>query len=143
MLMRFVAMALGGTRMSDLISRQAAIELMHTLYPSAPFMRMNRKRWEEKYKPYIECEKALERLPSAQPYTDEEIQKMQEIEQAQIQKTFALGREEALSEIIRCKDCEYGKQDEAGRWFCVGLGCQIGNEDGSGYCADAERRIDG
>ena len=53
--------------MSDLISRQAAIELMHTLYPSAPFMRMNRKRWEEKYKPYIECEKALERLPSAQP----------------------------------------------------------------------------
>ena len=45
-------------------------------------------------------------------------------------------------EIIRCKDCEYGKQDEVGRWFCRSLGCQIGNEDGSGYCADAERRTD-
>ena len=46
----------------------------------------------------------------------------------------------AQPEIIRCKDCEYGEQDEVGRWFCRSLGCQIGNEDGSGYCADAERR---
>ena len=45
-------------------------------------------------------------------------------------------------EIIRCKDCEYGEQDGVGRWFCRSLGCQIGNEDGSGYCADAERRTD-
>jgi hypothetical protein len=48
----------------------------------------------------------------------------------------------AQPEIVRCKDCEYGEQDDVGRWFCRGLGCQIGNEDGSGYCADAERRID-
>ena len=27
---------------------------------------MNRKQWEKKYKPYIECEKALENLPSAE-----------------------------------------------------------------------------
>lgn len=53
--------------MSDLIRRQDAIELIHTLYPSAPIMPMNRKRWKEKYKPYIEAEKALEHLPSAQP----------------------------------------------------------------------------
>lgn len=52
--------------MSDLISRRAALEIIHTLYPSAPIMRMNRKRWEKKYKPYIECEKALKWLPSAQ-----------------------------------------------------------------------------
>ncbi len=45
--------------------------------------------------------------------------------------------------IVQCKDCEYGEQDEVGRWFCRGLGCQIGNEDGSGYCADAERRTNG
>ena len=43
-------------------------------------------------------------------------------------------------EIVRCKDCEYGKQDEYGRWYCRGLGCQIGNEDGSGFCSDAERK---
>ena len=48
----------------------------------------------------------------------------------------------AQPEIVRCKDCEYGEQDEVGRWFCRSLGCQIGNEDGSGYCADAERRTD-
>ena len=63
--------------MSDLIDRQVAIELIHSLYPSAPIMRMNRKRWKKKYEPYIEAEKALEMLPSAQP------------------------------EIIRCKDCKW------------------------------------
>ena len=52
------------------------------------------------------------------------------------------GLPSAQPEIIRCKDCEYGEQDEVGRWFCRSLGCQIGNEDGSGYCADAERRTD-
>ena len=52
--------------MGDLIDRQAAIELIHSLYPSAPIMRMNRKRWKKKYKPYIEAEKALEMFPSAQ-----------------------------------------------------------------------------
>lgn len=44
------------------------------------------------------------------------------------------------SEVIHCKDCEYGAQDEYGRWYCRDLGCQIGNEDGSGFCASAERR---
>ena len=48
----------------------------------------------------------------------------------------------AQPEIIRCKDCEYGDQDDVGRWFCNDLGCQMGNEDGSGYCANAERRTD-
>lgn len=51
----------------DLIERQAAIELVHSLYPSAPIMKRNREWWEEKYKPFIETEKALEKLPSAQP----------------------------------------------------------------------------
>lgn len=53
--------------MDDLISKQAAIKLIHSLYPSAPIMRINRKRWKEKYKPYIEAEKALEQLLPAQP----------------------------------------------------------------------------
>jgi hypothetical protein len=46
-------------------------------------------------------------------------------------------------EIIHCKDCKYGKQDDEGRWYCIDLGCQMGDEDGSGFCADAERRSDG
>ena len=48
----------------------------------------------------------------------------------------------AQPEIVRCKDCKYGEQDEYSRWYCISLGCPIGSEDGSGYCADAERRAD-
>ena len=43
-------------------------------------------------------------------------------------------------EVIRCKDCEYGEQDEDGRWYCRSFGCQVGDADGNGFCADAERR---
>lgn len=60
----------------------------------------------------ISCDdvKAIEQLPAAEP------------------------------EIIRCKDCVYGEQDENNRWYCRSFGCCVGNEDGSGFCADAERR---
>jgi len=37
-----------------------------------------------------------EQLPSAQPYTDEEIQKMQDIEQAQLDKAYEMGKADAL-----------------------------------------------
>ena len=66
--------------MNDLIYRQDAIELIRSLYPSAPIIRINRKRWEKKYKPYIEIEKALEMLSSVQP------------------------------ELVRCKDCHWGRE---------------------------------
>lgn len=46
----------------------------------------------------------------------------------------------AQLKIVRCKDCEYGEQDEIGRWYCRSLGCQIGDDDGNGFCSDAERR---
>lgn len=61
--------------------------------------------------------------------------------QEKVEKSLsAMQLPSAQPEIIQCKDCMYGGQDEVGRWFCRSLGCQIGNEDGSGYCADAERR---
>lgn len=56
---------------------------------------------------------------------------------------FVKGIEElppAQPEIIRCKDCEYGEQDEIGRWYCRGLGCQMGDDDGNGFCSGAEKR---
>lgn len=34
--------------------------------------------------------------PSAQPYTDEEIQKMQDIEQAQLDKAYEMGKSDAM-----------------------------------------------
>ena len=46
----------------------------------------------------------------------------------------------AQSEIIHCRECVYGEQDSDGDWSCRSLGCTIGDLDGSGYCADAERR---
>ena len=77
--------------MNDLIDRQAAIELIHSLYPSPPIMRRNRERWEKKYKSYIDAEKALEMLPSAQP------------------------------EIIYCRDCVHAIEDAlCGGYWCKG-----------------------
>lgn len=49
----------------------------------------------------------------------------------------------AQPEIIRCKECEYGNQDEDGLWYCRSFGCVVGDVDGNGFCADAERRTDG
>ena len=43
---------------------------------------------------------------------------------------------------VRCRDCKYGEQDDFGEWFCVSFYCTVGNEDGSGFCADGERRED-
>ena len=52
-------------------------------------------------------------LPSVQPtYTDDQIQKMQDMHQAEVEKAFELGREDAKAEIIRCKDCKYYKAYE-------------------------------
>ena len=101
--------------MQDLISRQAAVELIHTLYPSAPIMRRNRERWEERYKPYIEAEKALEQLPSAEP------------------------------KIIRCKDCKYYKQSEwlLPHMCCHYLIGSTVIRKSDDFCSRAERRTDG
>lgn len=43
-------------------------------------------------------------------------------------------------EVVRCKDCIYGEQDEIERWFCRNFGCQVGDENGNGFCADGERK---
>lgn len=86
--------------------------------------------------------KELAKLPSAQPYTDEEMQKIQELEQAEIQKAFLLGREDALSEIIRCKDCKFytplNRETKTG--ICGLLLHQNFGDDW--HCAGAERRTD-
>ena len=60
-----------------------------------------------------ECELYLKQVPSVQP------------------------------EIIRCKDCKWGAQDEDGWWYCVEIGGRMGDgEKGDGFCSDAERRTD-
>ena len=49
--------------------------------------------------------KILEQMPSAQRYTDEEVQKIQDLEQLEIEKAFQLGREDA-QRWIPCSECE-------------------------------------
>ena len=72
--------------MSDLISRADAINKIQNEY----------RKWGEEYGiSDVLCD--LDDMPSAQPtYTDDEIQKMQDLEQAQIEKAFQLGREDAI-----------------------------------------------
>lgn len=84
--------------MSDLISRQAAIdaigktsnELYENIKKGATFPQ---RQW---FDGMAQAQSILENLPSAQPYTDEEIQKMQDIEQAQLDKAYEMGKADAL-----------------------------------------------
>ena len=147
----------------DLISRQAAIDAMNDLpkyFDKTDTLCLD----------YADVMAVLsEHLPAAQPKSEERtaesaqnvpngelISKKAAIDATWEEPTYTdpinvltevRDRIKALPsaqpEIIRCKDCEYGEQDEVGRWFCRSLGCQIGNEDGNGYCSDAERRTNG
>ena len=81
--------------------------------------------------------------PSAQPYTDEEIQKMQDIEQAQFYKIHDLAYQEGKADAMRWISCadrlpEYGEavltinedeeyeinhiiDEDTGEWFYEGV----------------------
>jgi hypothetical protein len=92
--------------MNDLISRQAAIKAFLT-----ELTKRERKNllhtWSTVEVKYFVAD-MLEKLPSVQPYTDEEIQKMQDIEQAQLDKAYEMGKADALR-WIPCseKEAEY------------------------------------
>lgn len=116
----------------DVISRQAVKEMMcvkHcTAYPTC----------QQKYGCYKIHD--LELLPSVKPtYTDAEVQKMQDMEQSQLDKAFELGREDAKAEIIRCRDCRWQK-DQSGS--TAWLPCRVLVTPDDFYCGRAERRTD-
>lgn len=120
--------------MKDLIDRQAAIDALAD---------MHCKSDEDGYVWIIRSDAwaRIDALPSVHPtYTDAEIQKMQDMEQAQLEKAFDLGREDALSEIIRCKDCKHKgtKNCVANAWTTI-FGVTVKDDF---YCGLAERRTD-
>lgn len=85
--------------------------------------------------------KNLMNLPSVHPtYTDAEVQKIQDMEQAEIEKAFDLGREDAMAEIVQCKDCRWQK-DQSGS--TAWLPCMVLVTPDDFYCGRAERRTDG
>lgn len=96
--------------MSDLIKRQAAIEIIQSMYPGMPRIPWMRKDWQKRYEPYIRVENAIRKLPSAQP------------------------------ELVWCKDCEqwYTEEDEDDEYgYCRNHEFWT---SGIWYCADGDRR---
>ena len=91
----------------DCISRSMALAEISYLYPSAPSINFKGSlaRWSKKNKQYIECEKVIKQLPSAQPelLTDKE------------QRIFlaAMGREEKVCKQVdeERKDCREPHED--------------------------------
>ena len=85
---------------NDCISRKAAIDEVINLWADKPFGNPA----------LVEIKDCIEKLPPAQPYTDEEIQKMQDIEQAQLDKAYEMGKADAMrwipcSERLPEKNC--------------------------------------
>lgn len=71
---------------SDVISRQAAIE---ALYDKG----LSMTAWGELLAmKWSDIQTCIELLPSAQPFTEEQIQTMQELESAQLEKAYELGK---------------------------------------------------
>lgn len=58
-----------GEKMNDLISRQAAIEIIQSMYPGMPRVPWMRKDWAKKYESYIRIEKEIKELSSVQQWT--------------------------------------------------------------------------
>ena len=114
--------------MDDTISRRAAIDEVINLWADKPFGNPA----------LVEIKDCIEKLPSARPYTDEEIQKMQDIEQAQFDKIRELayqeGKADAVAEIIRCRDCKLRDTE-----YCNMAHGFMGMKDDD-YCSYAERR---
>ena len=75
-----------GTHACDCISRQAAID---ALYDKG----LSMTAWGELLAmKWSDIQTCIELLPSAQPFTAEQIQTMQELESAQVEKAYELGK---------------------------------------------------
>ena len=105
--------------MTDLISRQAAIDALAKILPTDP---MKNEYTKGNIVGVSLALKYVMQLPSVQPDTDEEIQNMQDMEQAQLDKVFELGREDAKAEIVRCKNCKYCREEDEFEHWCYGFG---------------------
>lgn len=92
-------------RDGDRISRQAAIDALERIFDRCEEIEAHLPEGDpdrtgyRMYPDFLTVWKYLHQLTSAAPNTDEEIQKMQDMEQAQLEKAFELGKEDAKAEI--------------------------------------------
>ncbi len=84
--------------MDDLISRRAAID---ALYTAAEHWNIAEPYHEGMRTGFLNAARIVLSLPSAQSYTDGEIQTMQDLEQAQLDKAYELGWEEGREALRR------------------------------------------
>jgi rubrerythrin len=99
----------------DLIDRQAAIDAL------ADYIHNIDKVYSTGKLSADDCKDAaksvLDDLPSAHPYTDEEVQKIQDLEQAQLDKAYELGRQSAQPMRKKGKWIWKGEQGDS-RFMC-------------------------
>ena len=84
--------------MDDLISRQA---LMKEL---SDFVRASNNSDFARTPTWNDAVSLVGSMPSAQPYTEDEIQKIQDLEQAQFDKVYELGKQAAEPEPLTEKE---------------------------------------
>ena len=132
------------THACDLISRQAAIDAIHGEFDECLV-------WDESGRHTAdEVGKILDRLPAArsEQNPDEWCTDCKEYDKERhccprFNRVIRTALGEAQSEIVRCKDCKYGEQDDDGWWYCEDTGYMMGDgEKGNGFCSNAERRTD-
>lgn len=116
----------------DTISRQAAIDAMYKLCDECDPDECGECRLVYDYRSDKSRDSiyVLEHLPAAQPeYTDAEIQKMQDLEQAQIEKTYQLGYEEGRNEAQRWIPVKEKLPEKEDRFLCT-VEIRSGNTSG-------------
>ena len=93
----------------DCISREELIEALRTWIqyghlPNGDYVSLDYLSNPEEYVAFVRFEDAetcINEMPSVTPkFTDEEIQKMQELEQAQLEKAYELGKAESFEEWL-------------------------------------------
>ena len=102
--------------MDELISRQAAIEAIQNLYPGMPRFNVCSNvldRWYKTNKQYIECEDAINKLPSVQP------EKVCIANIASSEEQVLEAVEKAKSEIIQLLPSKQSERKK-GKWIIDG-----------------------
>ena len=117
----------------DCISRQAAID---ALYDKG----LSMTAWGELLAmKWSDIQTCIELLPSAQPFTEEQIQTMQEIEAAQIEKAYELGKAdrptghwiENDNGTFSCSNCQSWIPEEQHHYarHCLYCGARMESEE--------------
>lgn len=72
------------------VHKEVVIAELYRLFPSMPIFKFNRRKWEEKNAQYLECIRAVERIPEV----DMVYNKLLETIEQQIQRDFAYAEHE-------------------------------------------------